>query len=125
MGESGLKNRNRDKSATRELKMEQDTETTIVIFRAEKSGQFKGDVTAVFPTIPSDIHGDWMTCYAHVGQHSGCSKGWYNDTRPATESEYAALAKELTGAGYRLDVKRRITRAMDDARRKAARADAA
>lgn len=66
-----------------------------VIFRAERSGHFKGDVTAVFPTLEGNP-GE-MTCYAHIGQHGSCSLGWYYRTRPAKPHEYAALLAELRG----------------------------
>lgn len=66
-----------------------------VIFRAERSGPFKGDVTAVFPTCPADYAGRQMTCYAHVGQHGGCSFDWYRGTRPAKPEEFADLLAEL------------------------------
>ena len=68
-----------------------------VIFRADRSGPFKGDVTAVFPTIPADYAGLEMTCYAHTGQHSGCAHVWYRGTRPAKPEEYAGLLAELRG----------------------------
>lgn len=57
-----------------------------VIFRKERSGPFKGDVTAVLPEYE---------CYAHVGQHSTYSNEWYRSTVAATEAEYADLLKEL------------------------------
>lgn len=68
--------------------------TIRVIFRAERSGPFKGDVTAVFPDRPWNWRGD-LTCYAHIGQHSGCSLAWYRRTRPATPEEYAPLLADL------------------------------
>ncbi len=95
--------------------MEQDQEFTPVVFRAERSGPCKGDVTAVFPTIPADYAGREMTCYAHIGQHSGCSFGWYLKTRAAKPAEYADLLKELASIGYRPKVYRRITRALRQA----------
>ncbi len=64
-----------------------------VIFRAERSGPFKGDVTAVFPTL--DEGQGTMRCYAHIGQHSGCCLEWYWSTRPARPAEYASLLAEL------------------------------
>lgn len=54
-----------------------------------------GEVTAVFPTLPWTK--DEMTCYVHVGQHGGCSLGWYNLTRRATPTQYAELLSELKG----------------------------
>jgi hypothetical protein len=100
-----------------------DTEETPVVFRAERSGKFKGDVTAVFPCDPADSNGYEMTCYAHIGQHSGCSLGWYHTTRAAKPEEYADLKKELESApyGYRLKVYSRIQPWMREARSKTAR----
>lgn len=70
-------------------------DTMRVIFRADRHGLYKGDVTAVFPDEP-EYEGN-MVCYAHIGQHSRCSLGWYRTTRPATETEYADLLAELRG----------------------------
>lgn len=69
-------------------------ETLPVIFRAERSGDFEGEITAVFPTLPWDNSGN-LTTYAHMGQHSGGSMGWYYETRPARPAEYASLLAEL------------------------------
>ncbi len=71
------------------------TDKLSVVFRAERSGDHKGQVTAVFPTEID--HGPYYTCYAHVGQHSACSRGWYANTRAATPDEYADLLRELRG----------------------------
>jgi hypothetical protein len=97
----------------------QDTQETPVIFRAERSGPFKGGVTAVFPCDPSDIAGHFMSCFLHVGQHGGCSQGWYNTTRAATPEEYSSLKRELESApyGYRFKVYKRIQPWMRDALR--------
>lgn len=85
--------------------METESEPIVpVLFRVDSGG-----VTAVFPTEPGDYSGN-MTCYAHVGQHSGCSFGWYLTTRAATPAEYADLKAELESIGYRLKVYRRLTR---------------
>jgi hypothetical protein len=71
---------------------------TPVIFRVNKSGPYKGDVTAVFPTLYAA--GGLMSCYAHVGQHSGCSLAWYRTTRLATAEECVDLLTELVQIGY-------------------------
>lgn len=111
-----------------------------VIFRAERSGPFKGEITAVFPTIAADYAGRLMQCYAHIGQHCAGSLDWYRSTRPATPEESADLLAELVtiyttrplespeiyGESVELETRQRITRAMrrelrDDARE--ARAD--
>lgn len=100
---------------------------TPVIFRAERSGKFKGDVTAVFPCDPADAHGHSMSCFAHIGQHSGCSFEWYYTTRAATPAEYAGLKRELESApyGYRLKVYSRMQPWMREAAREAVRKMAA
>lgn len=88
---------------------EQNMFVTPVVFRAERGGKFKGDVTAVFATLPADYAGFQMTCYAHVGQHSGCNMAWYLKTRAAKPHEYAKLLAELVSIGYKPKVYRRIT----------------
>ena len=87
-------------------------EKTLVLFRAERSGPFKNDVTAVFPYEPhSNAYG--MICYQHIGQHSGCDMGWYRTTRAARPDEYADLKRELENYGpphahYVLEVRQRM-----------------
>ena len=61
-----------------------------VVFRKSQ-----GEVTAVFPTLPADLDGRLMTCYAHIGQHGGASHLWYNTTKRAKPEEYADLLEEL------------------------------
>lgn len=98
--------------------------TLPIIFRAERSGDFKGSVTAVFPTLPADYAGREMVCYVHVGQHSGCSWIWYRRTRPAKPEEYADLLAELKRI-YEDDedepVRLKVYRRMTDDHRKAFR----
>jgi hypothetical protein len=98
-----------------------ESEITPVVFRAERSGKFKGDVTAVMPCDPAGYMTDQMGCYAHVGQHSGCTHSWYVTTRAAKLAEYANLLKELESIGYRVKVYARIQPWMRDKRREAAR----
>lgn len=105
-------------------------EALPVIFRAERSGEFKGDVTAVFPTLAGTSRHDF-TIYAHVGQHGTGSFDWYRGTRPATPAEYAPLYRELRGIyessppgdcePVTLAIARRFTSAHDKARRLDAR----
>lgn len=62
-----------------------------IVFRMDKS-----ECTAVFDD--PEMHAapnDWASCYSHVGQHSGCSLGWYARTRPAKPAEYKDLLNEL------------------------------
>lgn len=96
---------------------QQDTEETPVLFRVHrriKEPDADAEVTAVFPCEPATYDGDTMTCYAHVGQHGGCSLGWYQETRPATPAEYARLKAELESEpyGYRLKIYQRYNRAL-------------
>lgn len=86
-----------------------DKTKTVVIFRAEKSGSHRGDVTAVFPELVEDDLG-LVRCYAHLGQHGAASRQWYYTTRPAKPAEYRELAKELRAIGYHLDIRKRWTR---------------
>lgn len=86
---------------------------TPVLFRVGKERPAAHRcVTAVFPTLPSDTAGRYMTCYSHVGQHSGCSWEWYHITRAATTEEYKDLQAELEQIGYKLKVFKRISSAM-------------
>lgn len=63
-----------------------------------------GELTAIFPEIPSDVYGQYCTCYAHIGQHGGSSDNyWLNAQEPVDESEVSALAAELTNIGYALE----------------------
>lgn len=85
-------------------------ERNRVIFRTYKSGEFEGDVLAVFPDIPGA--GRYTTCYAAVGQHHDCD---YHGavlpaTRQSTEAEAAPLMAELRSIGYKLRPVRRFTR---------------
>ncbi len=93
-----------------------DAEPVPVIFRAERAGEFKGDVTAVFPTLPGTGAFD-VTVYAHIGQHGTGGREWHQGTRAAKPEEYSDLKRELESIGYRLDVARRWTPAMDEKRR--------
>jgi hypothetical protein len=108
------------------MDMSEDNEIVPVVFRAERSGPFKGDVTVVFPTLPADYQGYKMTCFAHIGQHSACDFGWYHKTRAAKPDEYAALKRELESKPYeyRLKVCSRISAAHRDELRKNAQAAA-
>lgn len=84
--------------------MEQDTFKTDVIFRTDTSKDFKGTVFAIFPYNVESYKGH-VAYYQHVGQHSaGCYLTMISQSKPATESEYADLKKELESIGYNLNV---------------------
>ena len=92
---------------------------TPVMFRTYKSGHFKGDVDALFPTIPCDLTYGHVQVYAHVGQHT-C--GDYNlimsRTRPSKPKEYKDLKKELESLGYKLKVVKKMSPKMREEYRK-------
>lgn len=93
---------------------------TPVIFRV---GKADGEVYALFPTIPSDCEGRFVTCYARVGQHGGADlHGCIRASRPAKMEEYAGLLIELESEGYDdLRVYRRTTPQHREAFRQALR----
>jgi hypothetical protein len=64
-----------------------------VIFRRETAGS----IIAFFPTLPEDVNGRYLTCYAHLGQHSGASFDYYRGTKRATPNERQDLLRELRG----------------------------
>ena len=84
-------------------------EAVKVAFRADKFGDFKGVVTAVFSGVIDGPRGELM-CYAHMGQHSYCHRDWYTQrTRPATPEEYRELLTELESVGYEVTTVQRVT----------------
>jgi hypothetical protein len=90
--------------------MEKDTHTTEVLFRRKKSGEYKGEITAVFPYLIADPQGNY-TIYAHIGQHGSGSPEWMRaHTVPATPEQYTALKNELEGLGYNLRIIQRVNR---------------
>jgi len=78
-----------------------DRSGTPVIYRVWLHGPGRGDVLALFPTIPADEFGDSVMSYAHIGQHGAAHMNVVlGRTRPARPEEAAELAKELLGLGY-------------------------
>jgi len=78
-----------------------------------------GEVTAVFPSECGTDEWDF-TCYAHVGQHGSCDRGWYNTTRKAKPAQYESLLAELRqiyAPEYELVVKSRMTGKHAEARK--------
>lgn len=58
---------------------------------------FEWETVAIFPELT--FNGNLLTCYAKIGQHSGCSKELLNypDAKP---NEYLNLLSELIQLGY-------------------------
>lgn len=69
-------------------------ETIRVSFRIDRNGD-PASLTAVLPDLPANP--GHMVCYAHIGQHSECTRDWYYSTRPAFPREYRGLLRELRG----------------------------
>jgi len=83
-----------------------ETEQTVVIFRAERSGQYKMSIYALFPYV---AYTDKLcSCYAHVGQHSGANYDYcIKNSVPALPEEYSDLKAELESIGYNLKIQKR------------------
>jgi len=86
---------------------------TKVIFRTYKKGL---DVIALFPEIPADSSRHHCLSYQSIGQHGAASCYIDPDTRPATKQESETIASELRRIGYRLEIRKRLSRAMDSRR---------
>ena len=91
------------------------TPITLVVFRKWKD---IGDIIALFPELPSDIHGFYCDSYEHVGQHGGADfYGVVQATKPATLKEAKSLTRELTRIGYRLKPIKRASYRVHELRR--------
>lgn len=82
---------------------------TKVIFRVAKDAS--REVVALFPAVAGTRDPWSCSCYVHMGQHSSASVDYVHASRLAKPAEYRPLAKELRRIGYRLDIRRRFTRA--------------
>ena len=64
--------------------------STAVVFRKWKD---TGTILALFPELPSDLHGCFCDSYETVGQHGGADYfGVVANTTPAAPAEYESLA---------------------------------
>jgi hypothetical protein len=75
---------------------------TLVKFRVHPANN---DLFAFFPQLKASFNGyrhDNKVCYSHIGQHSECNIEYVKECRPATESEYLPLKRELESIGYTL-----------------------
>ena len=91
--------------------MELDKDKTDVVFRVDKTKDWKGTIFALFPHTCCDYQGNVST-YQFVGQHSAANYGYCIQTsRPATKKDYAELKKHLRNHfGYNLKVVKRQNR---------------
>ena len=81
-------------------------EKTKVVFRKFNKG---GDIIAMFPREPGTYDVGTCMSYQHLGQHGSAHVDIVSITKLAKPAEYAALAKELKGLGYVLDIKEKMT----------------
>lgn len=58
-----------------------------------------GEILAVFPEEIADGQFN-MLCYAHIGQHSSCSKEYLRGKKLASPEQYNDLHAELIRQGY-------------------------
>jgi hypothetical protein len=80
--------------------MNKPSKPTIVNFKKFKES---GEVIALFPYEPADVHGWMCMSYMHVGQHGGAALPPAGTVK-ATPEEYASLARELESLGYNLQI---------------------
>jgi hypothetical protein len=77
--------------------------TPVKFFKECKEDNSTGyDILAIFPEN-KERDGN-VECYAHIGQHSTASQGYYKTLPEATKVEYNDLKTELEGLGYKLKV---------------------
>jgi len=100
--------------------MEEQQQPVIVMFRKFRD---TGEIIAVFPELPGDIHGMMTESYMHDGGHEQASPNVVYWTSKATPQEYAELKRELESEpyNYSLDVRERTPKDAADKRRKAVR----
>lgn len=80
----------------------------FVIFRKFRRG---GDIIAYFPEIQATMSKAECMSYMHIGQHGAASYDCIHTlTKPATPKEYADLKKELEDIGYKLEIRKRISK---------------
>lgn len=89
---------------------EYNSDEVTVIFRTWRSGQFKGDVDALFPYLPATTHDKSITSYSIWSAHGSANYHFMlTKTRLATPKEYAELKEHLEKVvGYKLKVVKRI-----------------
>lgn len=75
-----------------------------VAFKVTKYGEFKGDVTAIFPELEANKGN--KQCFALFEGHGECSNDWIRtQTRNAKPNEYSATKAVLErDYGYKLEV---------------------
>lgn len=84
--------------------MTKDTNITKVAFKVNKYGDFKGDVTAIFPD--SKANKGMKECFALFEGHGEASNDWIREkTRNAKPNEYSATKSNLErNYGYNFEI---------------------
>jgi len=96
----------------------------VVVFRRWQDRS--GDIIAMFPELPADIHGRYCDSFMHVGQHGGADyHSVIQHTAPVGPKQYAELAEELWRIGYNLRPMKHASRRHHDKRRETAQQVAA
>ena len=68
-----------------------------------KDGQTITEVLAIFPELEEKPK--FVTCYAHLGQHSYAHTDYLKGLKPATEEQYKSLKEELENiVGHNLEI---------------------
>lgn len=83
--------------------MEKDKQVTGVTFYLERDCE-GNEVFAYFPNEMYDTTGILRSCYAHIGQHSGCHPEYLKGCKKATPEQYNDLKTELESIGYNLEI---------------------
>lgn len=83
---------------------------TKVIYRVFRND---GQVVALFPEVPGDMHLDHCESYMAIGQHGPASVNLSRYTRPATKEEIEPLSRELSSIGYNLHPVSRVSQKMN------------
>jgi len=65
---------------------------------------------SILAVFPDDLYNErlygkkMVTCYEHIGQHSGCTTQYLKGKKLARPEQYADLQKELENIGYNLNI---------------------
>jgi len=74
-----------------------------VVFCIEEEGD-ETNILAVFPQESFDKVGN-ITCYSTIGQHSGCSRSYFQSLKVCDNpKDYLELKQELIKFGYKLTI---------------------
>jgi len=69
------------------------TKKIEVLFKLEE----RGNVLAIFPSLTEN---NYVTCYAHIGQHGLACLSYIENLEDATPEQSEELRKELITIGY-------------------------